>query len=73
MSTLSIRLEQIMIEEAAIMAKALNRSTAKQIEHWVKIGKIMEENPELSYEFVHAAIISKAEKEANKLESYEFG
>jgi hypothetical protein len=73
MSTLSIRLEQGLVEKATIMAKAFNRSTPKQIEHWAKIGEMMEDNPELSYEFVRAAIISKAEKEAGKLECYDFG
>ena len=55
------------------MAKALHRSTPKQIEHWARIGEIMEDNPELPYGFVRLAIIAKAEKEAGKLESYDFG
>ncbi len=73
MATASIRLDQELVEKAAIMAKAFSRSTSKQIEHWAKIGEMMEDNPELSYEFVRQAIISKAEKEAGKLESYHFG
>jgi len=55
------------------MAKALNRTTPKQIEHWAKIGEMMEDNPDLPYEFVRQAIIAKAEKEAGKLEEYNFG
>ncbi len=55
------------------MAKALNRTPPKQIEHWAKIGEIMEDNPDLPYEFVKQAIISQAEKEAGKLEDYDFG
>lgn len=73
MTTVSIRLDQELVEKAAIMAKAFSRSTSKQIEHWAKIGEMMEDNPDLSYEFVRQAIISKAEKEAGKLESYHFG
>lgn len=73
MATASIRLDQALVEKAAIMAKAYSRSTSKQIEHWAKIGEIMEDNPDLSYEFVRQAIISKAEKEAGKLEVYDFG
>lgn len=73
MSTVSVRLDQDLIEKATIMAKALNRTTPKQIEHWAKIGKMMEENPDLPYEFVRQAIIAKAEKEAGKLEEYNFG
>lgn len=55
------------------MAKALNRTPPKQIEHWAKIGEIMEDNPDLPYEFVRQAIIAEAEREAGKLESYDFG
>ncbi len=73
MATSSIRLDQTLIEKATIMAKAFNRTPPKQIEHWAKIGKIMEDNPELSYEFVQKAIIAKAEKEAGDLEEYQFG
>jgi hypothetical protein len=55
------------------MAKAMTRKAPKQIEHWAKIGEMVEDNPDLPYEFVKQAIIAKAEKEAGKLEVYEFG
>ena len=73
MATASIRLDQCLVEKATIMAKALNRTTPKQIEHWAKIGEMMEDNPELPYGFVKQVIIAKAEKEAGKLETYDFG
>jgi hypothetical protein len=73
MSSTSIRLDQELLQRATIMAKALNRTTPKQIEHWAKIGEIMEDNPDLPYKFVRQAIIAKAEKEAGKLEAYDFG
>lgn len=73
MATTSIRLDQDLIDKATIMARALNRTPPKQIEHWAKIGEIMEDNPDLPYEFVKQAIIAQAEKEAGKLESYHFG
>ncbi len=73
MSSTSIRLDQELLQRATIMAKALNRTTPKQIEHWAKIGEIMEDNPDLPYEFVRQAIIAKAEREAGKLETYDFG
>ena len=73
MSTSSVRLDHELVEKASIMAKAMNRSTPKQIEHWAKIGEMMEDKPDLPYEFVRQAIIAKAEREAGKLEPYEFG
>ncbi|MEZ8968378.1 hypothetical protein AB4343_16825 [Vibrio breoganii] len=72
MATSSVRIDQELFEKAAIMAKALNRTTPKQIEHWAKIGEIMEDNPDLPYELVKQAIIARAEKEAGKLEAYNF-
>ncbi|PVY77551.1 ParD-like antitoxin of type II ParDE toxin-antitoxin system [Tamilnaduibacter salinus] len=73
MSTNSIRLDKELVEKATIIAKALNRTTPKQIEHWAKIGEMMEDNPDLPYDFVRQAIIAKAEQEAGKLEPYDFG
>ena len=73
MATASVRLDQELIDKATIMAKALSRTAPKQIEHWAKIGEMMEDNPDLPYEFVKQAIIAKAEREAEKLESYDFG
>lgn len=73
MPTESIRLDKDLVEKASIMAKALNRTTSKQIEHWAKIGEMMEDNPDLPYEFVRQAIIAKAEEDAGKLEFYDFG
>ncbi|PSL10934.1 ParD-like antitoxin of type II ParDE toxin-antitoxin system [Marinobacterium halophilum] len=73
MATTSVRLDQDLVEKATIMGKALNRTTPKQIEHWAKIGKIMEDNPDFSYDFVKQVIISKAEIEAGKFEPYNFG
>lgn len=72
MSTSSVRLNQELVEKAAIVAKAMNRSTSKQIEHWAKIGEMMEDNSDLPYEFVRQAIIAKAGLETGKLEPYEF-
>ncbi|EGU31300.1 hypothetical protein VII00023_22994 [Vibrio ichthyoenteri ATCC 700023] len=37
-----------------------------------KIGGVMEDNPDLPYEFVLQAIIAKAEIEAGKFEAYTF-
>ena len=73
MSTTSIRLDDELLNQAHLMAKAMNRTTPKQVEHWAKIGKIMEDNPDLPYSFVKEAIIAQVEKEAGELEEYDFG
>ena len=73
MATSSIRLDEQLIEKATIMAKALNRTPPKQIEHWARIGEMMEDNHDLPYEFVKQAIVAEAERKAGKLEPYDFG
>lgn len=72
MTTESIRLDSVLIGKAKIIGNALSRSPAKQIEHWAKIGRMLEDNPDLPYEFVKNAVIARAEKEAGELEAYNF-
>ena len=45
----AVKLSESIVEDAKIMSKALNRSTAGQIEHWAKIGKIVLLERTLSY------------------------
>jgi hypothetical protein len=71
-ATTSIRIDQTLFEKASIMAQAYSRSVPKQIEHWAKIGEIMEDNPDLPYAFVKQSMIAKAEKDAGKLEPFKF-
>ncbi|MEY8205141.1 MAG: hypothetical protein RPR40_08675 [Bermanella sp.] len=73
MATTSIRLDQELVDKATVMAKALHRTPPKQVEHWARIGKIMEDNPDLPYEFVKQTLIAEAERKAGDLEDYNFG
>ena len=72
MATSSVRLDQELVNKATAIGKALSRTPPKQIEHWAKIGKILEDNPELSYEFVKDSLIAKAELEQGMLVDYVF-
>lgn len=68
----TVRLSENMVAEAKVIAKALNRSVAGQIEYWAKVGKIAEENPDLTYEFIKALLIAGQEAEQGSLEPYSF-
>jgi predicted transcriptional regulator len=72
MATLSIRLDADFVHQASAFARAQSRTTPKQIEHWAKIGRIMEDNPDLSYEFVSQLLVAQAEKEAGLMELFHF-
>lgn len=70
--TKAIKLSENIISEATVVSKALNRSVEGQIEHWIKIGKIAEENPDLNYEFIKNILIAQEEAKSEKLETYYF-
>jgi hypothetical protein len=68
----TVKLSKDMISEAKIISKALNRSLAGQVEHWARIGRLAEENPDLTYEFIKNILIARQEAAAGKLEEYKF-
>ena len=57
----AIRLSGEIMEAAVTLAPVNSRSVPKQIEHWAKIGKIAEENPDLPYEFIKGVLKAKDE------------
>jgi len=69
---MAVKLSDSIISDAQVISKALNRSVAGQIEYWARIGKIAEENPDLTYEFIKNILIAQQEVKAEKLESYVF-
>ncbi len=69
----AIKLSNELVEDATIHAKANHRSPPKQIEHWSRIGKIAEENPDLTLGFVMDLLIGIEESESKFTTEYEFG
>lgn len=69
----SVKLSDELCELARRHAAINSRSLAKQIEFWVRIGKIAEENPELPYGFIRDAVISRQESQAGTLSEYRPG
>jgi len=68
----SVKLSDDMVAKAKAMSRALNRSVAGQIEYWAKIGKIAEENPDLTYDFIKQLLIAREEAETGTMKPYEF-
>ena len=62
----SVNLSSDLVEQAKIHAGAMSRFTPKQIEHWAKIGKLSEQNPDLPYEFLQNILIVYSKKSAAK-------
>lgn len=69
----AVKLSDDIIFNAKVVSKALNRSVAGQIEYWAKIGKIAEENPDLTYDIIKNILIAQQEaRNIKHLETYQF-
>jgi hypothetical protein len=68
----AIRLSDEIVNAAVIFAPINSRSVPKQIEHWAKIGKVAEENPDLPYEFIKGILDAKGEMERGEVSKFEF-
>ena len=69
---IAVKLPSSIVTEARKVSKVLSRSVAGQIEHWARIGKIAEENPDLTYEFIKAILLAEQEIEEGEVKPYTF-
>jgi hypothetical protein len=69
----AIKLSGDIVSEANKYAAVYSRSVPKQIEHWAKIGRIAEENPDLPYNFIRDILVSLEEMKNEKPVPYQFG
>ena len=73
MNSTAVRLSEDIVRTAGVYAPVNSRSVPKQIEHWVKIGKIAEENPDLPYELIKKILEAREEMKTEKPMPYVFG
>lgn len=66
----SVRLDDEFVTHAKVHAEAESRSLPKQIEYWAKIGQIMIDNPDLSYEFVRESLLAIEEVKQGLAKKY---
>ncbi len=69
---ISVTISDPLVQAATLQAKVYNRSVEGQINYWAKIGKIAEENPDLSFEFIKATLRARQETLAGQVEPYLF-
>ena len=58
-----VKISDELHEQVRISSKAMTRSINAQAEHWMKIGKIIEENPTMTYQQVCRALLDQAQSE----------
>ena len=71
--TTAVRVSDKLVKEARLVSAVDNRSVTGQIEHWAKIGKCAEDNPDLSYSLIKEMLIGIEELEQGESSEYPFG
>lgn len=68
----AVRVSDELVREARKFSKVEHRSLTGQIEHWAKIGKCAEENPDLTYDLIKEILIGMEELDRNEKSEYKF-
>jgi hypothetical protein len=69
----ALKLSDELVEIAKPHAAAQHRSVPKQIEYWARLGKAVEDNPELPLQFIKDTLLAVQEAKAGQLSAYKFG
>ncbi len=70
---IAIRISEELAGEAKKYSKIDRRSLTGQIEHWARIGKCAEENPDLTYSLIKEILVGIEELDRNEKTEYQFG
>ncbi|NCC60410.1 MAG: hypothetical protein EOM12_05625 [Verrucomicrobiae bacterium] len=71
--TIAVRVSDKLVKQARLISAVDNRSVTGQIEHWAKIGRCAEENPELTYGLIKDILIGIEELDQGECSEYELG
>ena len=69
----AVRISEDLAQEARKYSRVDHRSITGQIEHWARIGKCAEENPDLTYDLIKEILIGIEELEQGEISEYKFG
>ena len=69
----AVRISEKLVDEARKFSRIDHRSLTGQIEHWAKIGKCAEENPDLTYSLIKEIFVGIEELERGEKSEYKFG
>ena len=69
----AVRVSEKLVTEARKFSRIDHRSVAGQIDHWARMGKCAEENPDLTYSLIKETLIGMEELEQGEKTEYRFG
>ena len=69
----AVRISGELVKEAKIFSRIDHRSLTGQIEHWARMGKCAEENPDLTYSLIKEILVGIEELEHGEKSEYKFG
>ncbi len=68
----ALKLSNELVELARPHAAAEHRSIPKQIEHWARLGKLIEDNPDMPLQFIKDTLLSIEEANVGQHSAYQF-
>lgn len=71
--TTAVQISDKLLREAMLLSTVDNRSATDQIEHWAKIGKCAEENPDMTYSLIKEILVGIEELDQGEFSEYQFG
>ena len=66
--TTSIRINQVLYDQAKLDAAAEHRTIAGQVEFWARVGRTALDNPDLPVSFIAESLASLAESREDAVE-----
>jgi len=69
----AVRISEELVKDAKKVSRVDHRSLTGQIEHWARMGKCAEENPDLTYSLIKDILIGVEELEQGEKSEYKFG
>jgi hypothetical protein len=69
----AVRISEELLMAAKKFGRVDHRSLAGQIEHWARLGKCAEENPDLTYSLIKEILLGLEELDQGEKSEYTFG
>ncbi len=68
---ITISLDSELVKSARVHSAAESRSVPKQIEYWARIGRIAEDNPDLSYNAIRSILLGLEDARLGNVKEYD--